>query len=77
MSHKLNLDLGHLTLEVKHKPKSCHLAPRLDEMAFRLSLCSGHVAPKFKPLIHMAPMPRPRLACCMSPKAKFKPRSCY
>ncbi len=66
MSHKLNLDLDHMTLGVKHKPKSCQVAPRLNEMAFRLSLWSSHVAP----------MPRPRPTCCMSPKAKFKPRSC-
>jgi hypothetical protein len=49
MSHKLNLDLNHVTLGVKHKPKSCHMAPRLDGMAFRLSLWSSHVALKPRP----------------------------
>ncbi len=48
-SHKLNLDLDHMTLGIKHKPKSCHVAPRLDEMTFRLSLWSSHVALKLTP----------------------------
>ncbi len=49
VSHKLNLDLDYVTFGVKHKPKSCHVAPRLDEMTFRLSLWSSYVAPKPKP----------------------------